>query len=364
MSGPNQTSPILVEKITGPNQVILGGRVVYAIKKYSRTSITPKEKSTIKWAVVIFRPTLPNRIVKEYLDPLPKRLFIVKEEALIIRRIPDEWRYADLHVYAYIVKPVNRVRVISKILGAWSIRNMWTNYYIKLYRDSLYQYASYLLKTKGEKFVCEDFVITNMMLFARQHRLPFRIQNGTGVYDAKGYHYGKNGARAYQSMEHRVLVTTGAHDLMAFRINTIAIKNGRIWNNGKVDEVTVRKIKAGDFFLLEFDTDGQANHVQLVTKIIPVPLTPTKTGGKQGIMPMPKIKIAQGNFPSGFDTTARWIKRIYQGNPNDPEAANYYGVEVQEAVYDFNAQTYTRKKSSKKPVQQIFFVARWNVHGW
>jgi len=356
------SDPLLIKSVTGPKKVLLGGRAAYKVKEYNRadTDVTDKEKLTIKWRVELFRA---GRWVKSY-KILPASMFTIKDDTFIIRKVPQEWRYQEIHVYAFVDKPVSYVVAKTMTKGAWIVNRSWSSQEISDYKKYSQTFAGYYLKSKGERFVCEDFVLTSMLSFAKQRNLPLKIENGTGKYDAKLYDY-DHGATKFESFEHRVLITTGAPDLMNFRTNTTIVKNGRVITAGKVDAAAINKVQSGDLFLLEYDSDGQANHVQLVTDIVRVP-PGASAAGKAPKASIPIIAIAQGNFPSGATTAARYVLRFYlQGNPNDPDASNYYGVEVQEAVYDFNAQTYTRNGStSAKPPKQIFFIARWNYNGW
>lgn len=361
MSTPEPIAPLRVSEVIGPQQVLLGASATYTARQFNRALRTPAEKGALRWRVELFRD---DKVVKTLDTPSPA-LLATGDGLLVIRRIPQEWRYHDIRVYAYFEKPIRRVSAVTRICGAWIVNNRWDEQAIADYSKYATQYAGYFLKRKGEKFVCEDFVISSMMAFASQRRLPFQFQNGTGRYDAKRYCY-DHGAKIYESFEHRVLFTSGAQDLMNFRINTTPIKNGRLVEHGKVDQGTLHRIRAGDIMLLDLSVPSNdvANHVQLV---IGVELGRPMLGMGNRI-PLPLVYIAQGNFPDYLESGIRGFQRLLPpwGNPSDPDASNYLGVEVQMGKYDFDSLTYTREGASpaNEPPSQIMFIARWNYHGW
>jgi hypothetical protein len=161
--------------------------------------------------------------------------------------------------------------------AAWDAPNEWNDEYIAKYNETLNARIEEY-KAKGEKFTCEDMVLSTLIDFAAENGLPVSIANGSGLYNSRDDKW-KN----IKTFKEAVLSTTGANNLLSA---TRAIDKSQI--------------SLGDIILMD-DPMGYGNrdsvmgHAQIVV---------SKVGDFFG--------VRQGNTETGLGA-GRYGSRLYGG---------------------------------------------------
>ncbi len=295
--------PTFVSKISGPNDVYLGKTHTFKVDEYSRDIKGSYWQEKVSWEVSIYReaeswgPDTRESVKKIILPNHGETLNITIEE---------DWAFLDMQVFAYINNPIDDVSIKPKIRGAWAVNKTWDSEKIANYRTYAKDTSDVYFRGNVNNFVCEDFATSLVMQFARKNNLPFSISNGTGIYDAKEYHYSEHDeAGKHTPFDQVMLKTTGAPDLNPNnQANTIYIvDNSTIFSYNNALEASL--VKPGMVHILDTHGDNRTNHIQVITSVSVQRVPPyanklvsTLLPPYKGSFVISEIEIHQGNFPS------------------------------------------------------------------
>lgn len=363
--------PTHVTKISGPDEVYLGQTYTFKVEEYSREVQGDYWQEKVSWEVTLYRE--PEVWGPDRRQSVEKIVLSNHGEALNLE-IKEEWAFLDMQVFAYINMPVDDVSIKPKVRGAWAVTSTWSAQKISEYRTYAKTTANVYFRGNTRKFVCEDFAISLAMQFARENNLPFKISNGTGLYDAKEYHYSEHehGGK-HMPFDQVMLRTTGARDLNPDnQPNTVAIidsVNAPSYNAALQANI----VKSGMIHIMDTSNNGTTNHIQVITDI-DVQMTPPYANKPltklippyRGEYVVAKIGIHQGNFPDNFAAARRGLAGYFTGGDEDMYSYWYLGVSLQTGSYEMPSGNYTRNGSTATGLlfNQVQAVADWNFSSW
>ncbi|MBU2713940.1 type VI secretion system Vgr family protein [Zooshikella harenae] len=336
---PSDPEDVLITSVQGPDEVFVGKIYQFSVGSYEGTP-TEQQKSQVSWRIDLVRKRVQTTTVKT----------LIGHGEILNLKIEDEWAFSDLRVMAYFKRPVIPVSKEPKLKGAWEVSNQWDQSWIKRYREYAHNKSDVYFRS-DKRFTCEDFATTIILEFARKNKLPFKIKNGTGSYDAKTYYYGEHStAERHETFERLVLRTTGAPDLKPGTGNTTEVAN----KSNYIQQAMLGKIQVGNIHCLSRENGAAVTHIQLVTDI--------KRSSK-----ITKITITQGNFPHDDDITWLYkVGRVTGSNPNFPDSWNYYGVKPQRAELLLPSNKYLRSGSTEHNFikRYVLYVTEWDFISW
>ncbi len=364
--------PTHVTKISGPDEVYLGQTYTFKVEEYSREVQGDYWQEKVSWEVSLYRE--PEVWGPDRRQSVEKIVLSNHGEELNLA-IKEEWAFLDMQVFAYINMPVDDVSIKPKVRGAWAVTGTWSAQKISEYRTYAKTTADTFFRGNVQTFVCEDFATTLVMQFARENNLPFKISNGTGLYDAKEYHYSEHDhGGKHMPFDQVMLKTTGAPDLNpANQPNTVPIV-GSVDASSYNAALQANIVKSGMVHIMDTNRNGITNHIQVITDI-DVQTTPpyanrpltTIVPPYRGEFVMAKIEIHQGNFPDNTTAVIRGTGAFLSWDEEEDMYSYWYlGVPVQKGVYEMPSGNYTRNGGTSTGLlfQQAQAVVDWNFSSW
>ncbi len=371
---PCRTCPTHVTAVSGPDEVYLGQTYTFQVDGYSREVKGTYWQDKVSWEISVYRE--PERFMRPDRRVSVEKIVLTNHGETLELEIKEEWAFLDMQVFAYISAPVDAVSVQPKVRGAWAVLNRWTPQKIADYRDYASTTAEVEFRGNVNNYVCEDFAVSLVMQFARQQKLPFKITNGTGTYDAKEYHYSElDEADKHSPFDQVMLKTTGAPDLNpANQSNAVAVLAGPNITTYSA-ALVANQIKPGMIHVMDTGGDGPTNHIQVVTAVTPTMQPPFRSQPamvsrppRLGQFAVATVRIHQGNFPSSNSAAfGRGVGAFVTFSEEEDFYSHWYlGVPVQEGEYSLPDGDYTRNGSTSRGLlfNQVQVIAEWNFLAW
>lgn len=364
--------PTHVIKISGPDEVYLGETYTFQVDEYSREIQGDYWQEKVSWEVSLYRePEVwgPDR------RQSVKKITLLNHGETLNLEIKEDWAFLDMQVFAYINTPVDNVSIKPKVRGAWAVLGTWSPQKISEYRTYAKTTADAYFRGNVRTFVCEDFATTLVMQFARTNNLPFKISNGTGLYDAKEYHYSEHDhGGKHMPFDQVMLKTTGAPDLNpSNQPNTVTVvDNVAAFSYNAALQANL--VKSGMIHIMDTSSNGITNHIQVITDV-DVQMTPPYVNRPLTVLISPyrgkfviaKIEIHQGNFPDDFTAGRRGVGAFLSWDEEEDMYSYWYlGVPVQKGSYETPSGNYTRNGSTSTGLlfRQVQAVVDWNFSSW